>query len=139
RRILDPSIPMTTPATPAKKPGSVPPPMSGPSVDLHTHTPTVEDDRTGMDDATLRRAFLDHLSYSLGKGTSNSTKLDQFFAMALTVRDRLTFRWAQTQETYYKMDAKRIYYLSAEFLLGRALTNNLHALNLYDRARQLLA
>ena len=99
----------------------------------------VEDDRTGMDDVTLRRAFLDHLSYSLGKGPSNSTDLDRFTALALTVRDRLTFRWAQTQETYSKVDAKRIYYLSAEFLLGRALANNLQALGLYERSKDLLA
>ena len=97
------------------------------------------DDRTGMDDATLRRAFLDHLSYSLGKGATNATALDRFFAMALTVRDRLTYRWAQTQETYSRVDAKRIYYLSAEFLMGRALANNLHALDVYEKARTLLA
>jgi starch phosphorylase len=47
-----------------------------------------------MDDASLRRAFLDHLSFSLGKRAANSTALDRFFAMALTVRDRLTYRWA---------------------------------------------
>ncbi|MDF2692901.1 MAG: hypothetical protein K0S65_1284 [Labilithrix sp.] len=99
----------------------------------------VEDDRTGMTDASLRRAFLDHLSYSLGKSANNSTELDRFFALALTVRDRLTYRWAQTQETYSRVDAKRIYYLSAEFLLGRALSNNLHSLNLYDQAKKLLA
>jgi len=91
-----------------------------------------------MDDATLRRAFLDHLHYSRGKGWTSSTNLDRFFALALAVRDRLTFRWAQTQATYSKVDAKRIYYLSAEFLLGRALSNNLQALDLYDRAKELL-
>jgi starch phosphorylase len=110
---------------------------STPGVGHPEHT-LVEDDRTGMDDASLRRAFLDHLSYSLGKSRANATKLDQFFAMALTVRDRLVYRWAQTQETYSRVDAKRIYYLSAEFLLGRALSNNLHALGLFDRAQALL-
>jgi glycogen phosphorylase len=91
-----------------------------------------------MDDASLRRAFLDHLSYSLGKRAGTSTRLDRFVAIALTIRDRLIYRWAQTQETYSKQDAKRVYYLSAEFLLGRALSNNLHALDLYDRAKELL-
>src|SRR3954467_1145576 len=99
------------------------PPMTSPSIEAD-HRPLVEDDRTGMDDASLKRAFLDHLSYSIGKSAFNSTKLDKFFALALTVRDRLTYRWAQTQETYSKLDVKRVYYLSAEFLLGRALTNN---------------
>ncbi|MBX3228029.1 MAG: glycogen/starch/alpha-glucan phosphorylase [Labilithrix sp.] len=112
--------------------------MTSPSIEAD-HRPLIEDDRTGMDDASLKRAFLDHLSYSIGKNAFNSTKLDRFFALALTVRDRLVYRWAQTQETYSKQDVKRVYYLSAEFLLGRALTNNLHALDLYDRAKKLLA
>ena len=114
-----------------------PPALTTP-VDARAAYPRVEDDRTGMDDATLKRAFLDHLSYSLGKGAANSTDLDRFFALALTVRDRLTYRWAQTQETYSRIDAKRIYYLSAEFLLGRALANNLHALGIYDKSKTLL-
>ena len=115
---------------------SAPPPTT-PAVEPRS-TVAVEDDRTGMTDDALRRAFLDHLSYSLGKGTANSTALDRFVALALTVRDRLTYRWAQTQEQYSKSDVKRVYYLSAEFLLGRALANNLHALGLYDKARTLL-
>ncbi|MBX3211392.1 MAG: glycogen/starch/alpha-glucan phosphorylase [Labilithrix sp.] len=113
-------------------------PPTSPAVDPSQRS-LVEDDRTGMDDASLRRAFLDHLSFSLGKNAGNSTELDRFFALALTVRDRLTYRWAQTQETYSRVDAKRVYYLSAEFLLGRALSNNLHALGLYDTSKALLA
>src|SRR5688572_29215727 len=119
---------------------SAPPPAMNTGVDFKNHGPaSSDDDRTGMDDATLRRAFLDHVSYSLGKRAGNSTELDRFFALAFTVRDRLTYRWAQTQETYSRVDAKRIYYLSAEFLLGRALTNNLLALDLYDKSKKLLA
>src|SRR5512140_1780917 len=117
---------------------SRPPPTTADEDPRSLAHPLVEDDRTGMDDVTLRRAFLDHLSYSLGKGTANSTDLDRFFALALTVRDRLTYRWAQTQETYSRTDAKRIYYLYAEFLLGRALANNLHALDIYDKSQSLL-
>jgi starch phosphorylase len=98
----------------------------------------VEDDRTGMDSATLRRAFLDHLAFSLGKRAQNSTVHDRFMAIALTIRDRLTYRWAETQDHYASVDAKRVYYLSAEFLLGRALGNNLIALDLHERASELL-
>lgn len=119
------------------KPGAEASPHNPPATESDER-PLVEDDRTGMSDATLRRAFLDHLSFSLGKKPGNSTPLDRFNALALTVRDRLTFRWAQTQETYSRVDAKRVHYLSAEFLLGRALANNLHALDLYDRAKELL-
>src|SRR5256714_5415522 len=56
-------------------------------------------------------------------------------SLALTVRDRLIERWISTQQRYYKKDAKRVYYLSAEFLMGRALANNLINLGLYDTAR----
>src|SRR5256714_1494661 len=56
-------------------------------------------------------------------------------SLALTVRDRLIERWISTQQRYYKKDAKRVYYLSAEFLMGRALANNLVNLGLYDTAR----
>ena len=119
------------------KPSSSAPPPTTPGVEPRAVV-TVEDDRTGMSDEALKRAFLDHLSYSLGKNALNSTALDRFVALALTVRDRLTYRWAQTQEQYTKNDVKRIYYLSAEFLLGRALANNLHALDLYGTAHTLL-
>ncbi len=99
----------------------------------------IEDDRTGLDDATLSRAFDDHLAYSLLKNRLSSTPLDRFFALALTVRDRLSYRWGKTQEAYSAADAKRVYYLSAEFLLGRSLGNNLMALGIYDTAKKLFA
>ncbi len=101
-------------------------------------TVQVEDDRTGMDPVVLRRAFLDHLQYSQGRRLNNSTQHDRFTALALTVRDRLVQRWAQTKETYYRHDAKQIYYLSAEFLLGRALANNMIALRMYDDMKAVL-
>jgi starch phosphorylase len=120
---------MSTGSSSAQPPGTPGPPA--------TTIIEVQDDRTGMDPVTLRRAFLDHLSYTLGKRAATSTTLDRFTALAHTVRDRLSYRWAQTQETYSKEDAKRVYYLSAEFLLGRAMANNLNALGLYERARDL--
>src|SRR4029079_15516842 len=45
----------------------------------------------------------------------------------------------QTQTEYYRQNVKRVYYLSAEFLLGRALTNNLIAIGVYDDMKQVLA
>ncbi len=60
-------------------------------------------------------------------------------ALAYSVRDRLVQRWAKTQRTYYEKDQKRAYYLSAEFLLGRALTSNLQALGVEDVYRKVLA
>jgi glycogen phosphorylase len=85
--------------------------------------------------AALLHSFTNHLLYSLAKDQYSATALDRYMSLALTVRDRLIERWISTQQRYYRKDAKRVYYLSAEFLMGRALANNLINLGLYDTAR----
>jgi starch phosphorylase len=94
--------------------------------------------RTATDVDTLKRAFADHLQYSLGEDEHSATALDRYFAVAFAVRDRMMRRWIQTQQGYYKQDAKRVYYLSLEFLMGRALENNLLNLGLRDPMRAAL-
>ncbi|MBU0718589.1 MAG: glycogen/starch/alpha-glucan phosphorylase, partial [Planctomycetes bacterium] len=60
-------------------------------------------------------------------------------ALAMTVRDRLIERWIATRRAYYNNpDIKRVYYLSLEFLVGRALGNSLVNVQLYDEAYQAL-
>src|SRR5262245_28078964 len=77
----------------------------------------VEDDRTGMHPDTVRRAVLDHLLYTAMKAPSSATMLDIYKATAHAVRDRLVQRWIRTQRQYTEHDVKRVYYLSAEFLM----------------------
>ncbi len=95
--------------------------------------------RTATDVDTLKRAFADHLQYSQGKDEHSADALDRYFAVAYSVRDRMMRRWIQTQQAYYKHDAKRVYYLSLEFLMGRALENNLLNLGLRDPMRAALS
>src|SRR5512145_3205526 len=95
--------------------------------------------RSASDIDTLKRAFADHLHYSQAKDEHSATALDRFFAVAYAVRDRMMRRWIQTQQAYYKADAKRVYYLSLEFLMGRALENNLINLELHDNMRATLS
>ncbi|RKH42616.1 glycogen/starch/alpha-glucan phosphorylase [Corallococcus sicarius] len=90
--------------------------------------------RTGLDAASVRRGFFEHVRYSRGKNPETATPHDRFMALSLAVRDRLTDRWVKTARTYYEQDVKRAYYLSAEYLLGRALGNNLLNLNMYESA-----
>ncbi len=85
----------------------------------------------GLDTASMMVSFANHLEYSLSKDQYTATTRDLYQALALTVRDRLVERWIHTQQTYYKLDVKMIYYLSAEYLLGRALVNNLINLGNY--------
>ncbi|MBI5533875.1 MAG: glycogen/starch/alpha-glucan phosphorylase [Deltaproteobacteria bacterium] len=99
----------------------------------------VEDDRTGMLPVVLERAFLDHLYYSQGKGPVTATPHDLFMSLAYMTRDRLVRRWIETQKTYFDNDCKRAYYLSAEFLMGRALVNNLISLGIYDTCKEVFA
>ncbi|MEZ4308210.1 MAG: glycogen/starch/alpha-glucan phosphorylase [Polyangiaceae bacterium] len=99
----------------------------------------VEDDRTSLHPAALRRAFSDHVQFSRSREASVATPFDRYVALALAVRDRIVSRWSATQRAYYERDVKRAYYLSAEFLLGRALLGNLQALGIEDAYRAVLA
>jgi glycogen phosphorylase len=96
----------------------------------------IEDDRTGMTVETLKRAFADNLYYIQGKNETLATPYDYYMALAYTLRDRLLHRWINTTTTYIEKDVKSVYYLSAEFLMGCQLTNNLLNLGLYERVRQ---
>ena len=98
----------------------------------------VEDDRTGTTVETLKRALADNLYYTQGKAEYFATPHDYYMALAYTVRDRLLHRRIKTARTYLEKDAKTVYYLSAEFLIGRLLSNNLINIGLYERVRQAL-
>src|SRR2546421_10145128 len=88
----------------------------------------------GMDAQSLQWSFQDHLEFSLAKNHYTATDFDRFNALALSVRDRLFERWMRTQDAYYDQDAKRVYYLSLEFLMGRTLGNSLINLGLTEEA-----
>ena len=85
----------------------------------------IEDDRTGLDTETIRRALRDNLLYIQGKLPELASKNDLYMALAYTIRDRLLHRWLTTQQTYLKKDVRTVCYLSAEFLVGPHLANNL--------------
>jgi starch phosphorylase len=101
-----------------------------------TPTATVEDDRTGSSVATLKQAILDNLYYIAAKTTENATEMDYFTAVAYTVRDRMLAQWMATLESYSREDLRVVCYLSAEFLMGPYLANNILNLGLTDPFRQ---
>ena len=98
----------------------------------------IEDDRTSLHPDALRRAFFDHLKYSRGNPLDTATAYDRYVALALSIRDRLVERWVATERAYAESKAKRVYYLSAEFLLGRLLLSNLQALGVERSYRDVL-
>ncbi|MBN2468779.1 MAG: glycogen/starch/alpha-glucan phosphorylase [Deltaproteobacteria bacterium] len=92
--------------------------------------------RKGMDPKSIQLSFANHLEYSLSKDQYTATMRDLFHSLALTARDRLIERWIRTQQMYYVRDVKRVYYLSAEYLMGRMLINNLINLGMYHETQK---
>ena len=93
--------------------------------DTLQHSIIVEDDRTGFHVETLQRAVLDNLFYIAGRFAGSATPLDYYTAVAYTVRDRLLRRWLDTLESNMSHEARIVSYLSAEFLMGPHLKNNI--------------
>ena len=95
-------------------------------------------DSAGRDAESLRRSIANHLLYTIGKDSVAASSRDWLYALSAAVRDRLVERWMDTTRAQYRQNAKRVYYLSMEFLPGRALSNALLALGLLDEAHDAL-
>ncbi len=84
----------------------------------------------------LRRNFREHLFYTQGRFPRGATKNDLYMALAYTVRDQLLHRWIKSVEQMGRAGLRIVSYLSAEFLLGPHLENNLISLGIYDEFRK---
>jgi starch phosphorylase len=93
----------------------------------------------GWTEEAFSRALRDNLYYTRGSSVQSASKYDVYMALAYTVRDYLMDRWRRTANTYYSSNPKFVYYLSAEYLMGRQLTQNLLYTDTWDLACQALA
>ena len=96
----------------------------------------VDDDRTALSKEALKNAFLDNLYYVQGKFPALATKNDYYMALAYAIRDRMLQRWISTAAMYTKSASRTVAYLSAEFLMGPHLGNNLINLDIFERVKQ---
>ena len=103
-----------------------------------------EDTRTGLSPAALKQAVLDHLIYSVGRILEITPDKSYYKALALSVRDRLQYRWINTTQTYLAnahigSGVKIACYFSAEFLMGPQLGSSLVNLGIEQEVREAVA
>jgi glycogen phosphorylase len=95
--------------------------------------------RTGLNVAELKQSFLDNLFCGLGRLPAVATRNDAYTALAMSVRDRMLRQGVRTLEAYEEQDARVVAYLSAEFLPGPHLANNLLNLGITEPTRQAMS
>ncbi|MES1191525.1 MAG: glycogen/starch/alpha-glucan phosphorylase [Steroidobacter sp.] len=99
----------------------------------------LQDERTALTRDALKRAFLQNLFFVQGKFPALASKMDYYMALAYTVRDRLLHRWISTAAAYTRQGSRTVCYLSAEFLMGPHLGNNLVNLGIHDQIKQVVS
>src|SRR5690349_24614662 len=100
---------------------------------------SIDDDRVALSKDAFKHAFLDNLFCVQGKTPALATQHDYYMALAYTVRDRMLHRWISTATAYASHGSRTVAYLSAEFLMGPHLGNNLVNLGIYEEVRQAVA
>ena len=102
----------------------------------HTLTPFVAAPLAEVTPEHLQDDILRHLRFTLGKDTGHASLYDWRMALSFALRDRIVGPWFDATRRTYAMQAKRVYYLSMEFLIGRLLEDAAINLGLRDSARQ---
>jgi starch phosphorylase len=96
----------------------------------------LEDERVALNKEAIKSSFLDDLFYVQGKFPALATENDYYMALAYAVRDRMLQRWISTAAAYTAQGSRTVAYLSAEFLMGPHLGNNLINLNIFDTVKE---
>ena len=86
----------------------------------------------------FKKSVLDNVKNIYRKNIDEATKQQVFQAVAYAVKDMIIDRWIATQREYEKQDVKTVYYMSMEFLMGRALGNNMINLCCYKEVKEVL-
>ena len=89
--------------------------------------------------AAFRADILRHLTFTLARDTTTAIRMDWWLATCFALRDRVLERFLYTQGAHASANARRVYYLSLEYLMGRLLRNNLCNLGQLEVAREALS
>ena len=95
-----------------------------------------DDVTLGLDAPAIRRSFVEKLFFEVAKFPGVATRNDHYLALARAVRDRILHRWIRSARTYLEEQRRTVIYLSAEYLMGPQLENNLFNLGIEGAARE---
>jgi len=116
------------PAKPSKKDTS-----PDPCQKILTNLPPLK-----MDAKSISNDFKRYFAHTLGRDDHCTSSHYPYQAMAMVLRDRLIERWKNSRRTYVETDCKRTFYLSLEFLMGRALCNTMLNLDVTGQVSEAL-
>ena len=91
-----------------------------------------------FDKELFKRSVLYNVKTLYRQNMDEATPQQIFQAVSYAIKDQIVDNWLKTQEAYEKEDPKTVYYLSMEFLMGRALGNNMINLMAYKEAKEAL-
>ena len=94
--------------------------------------------RFGSSAKAIAQDFAEQLKYTLDSDIYHVTPEGRYRALAYAIRDRIIHQWDLSRKTQRQKHSKRVYYLSLEFLMGRAMTNNIINLRLEKSVREAL-
>ncbi|MDY5930706.1 MAG: glycogen/starch/alpha-glucan family phosphorylase, partial [Candidatus Ornithospirochaeta sp.] len=99
------------------------------------------EDRTRYGSAAkdIMKDFAEQLKYNMDADVYHTTPEGRYQAIAYAIRDRIIHQWDLSRKTQRAKHSKRVYYLSLEFLMGRAMTNNIINLGLEKQVKEALS
>ena len=97
-----------------------------------------ENTRISYTASAIERDFAEHLKYTQDADVFHTSMQGRYDALAYSIRDRIIHQWDISRKTQEAAKAKRVYYLSLEFLMGRAMTNNITNMGLNDEVSKAL-
>ena len=91
-----------------------------------------------MDKELLKKSIINNVKTLYRKELSEADSQQVFQAVSYAIKDQIIENWMETQKAYENEDPKMVYYMSMEFLMGRALGNNMINMLMYDDVKEVL-
>src|SRR6516162_2823824 len=103
-------------------------------------TPDMQSSNSAENNAALFNGLIDHhIRFTVAKRQIQLSRHDWYRVTALAVRDMLVEQMLETRARFERAEAKKVFYLSVEYMIGRSLENNLFNLGIIDACRECLA